>query len=399
MKELEELLNSRDYDIRKSHEARFIDQKCTPDVVCIIADCVMNLREKDPKTEFTVKDIWNSPYFVKNVKAIFNKPLATNPTSKSEYDKFIQQPLKLFAYAGVLEVGKRGAINFYKISNLTILEHISLKDRNAYTFLHKYIVKVLSDSGLIKFFEDYKEKYQQEKLTNQYFEDLRRRFVKFIIGNTPINGEIEVRRIYPKLLNVYACQNHLPGSVAGRMSKHAFYYTDLMYNRKNWRDVSKDKNLSRQEAITESEQYILTDTAFNAYLVQKAMNQIRKMYTESEVKDQWSNGEATQVHHIFPKNEFPQLAHYLENLIKLTATQHFALAHPNNKTNAINVDYQLVCLLAKSDSIERSLRKGQNFYRKESFIHVINTGLDQVWDSNLDFRQIKTKLVDLYNDL
>jgi len=91
--------------------------------------------------------------------------------------------------------------------------------------------------------------------------------------------------------------------------------------------------------------------------VQKAMNQIRKMYTESEVKDQWANGEATQVHHLFPKSEFPQLAHYLENLIKLTATQHFTKAHPNNKTSVVNLDYQLVCLLAKSDSIERSLKK------------------------------------------
>lgn len=59
-----------------------------------------------------------------------------------------------------------------------------------------------------------------------------------------------------------------------------------MYNRKNWRDLSKDKTISRQEANLDSEQNILPDTAFNAYLVQKAMNQIRKMYSESEVKDQ-----------------------------------------------------------------------------------------------------------------
>ena len=29
------------YDIRKSHNARWIDQKCTPDVLCIIADCIL----------------------------------------------------------------------------------------------------------------------------------------------------------------------------------------------------------------------------------------------------------------------------------------------------------------------------------------------------------------------
>ena len=137
--------------------------------------------------------------------------------------------------------------------------------------------------------------------------------------------------------------------------------------------------------------------AYSDYQVQKAMNMIRKMYKESEVKDQWSNGEATQIHHIFPKSEFPQLAHYLENLIKLTPTQHYTKAHPSNKTDAINRDYQLVCLLAKSDSIETSLNRGEFVYRKESFIFVINTGLSEVLDYNLDFRTIKRELTRIYN--
>ena len=398
MTELQKLLNSINYDIRIKQDARFMDQKCTPDVVCIIADCIINLRESEPNKEFIVQDIWDSQYFIKNVKAIFNKPSATNPTTKSEYDKFIQQPLRLLAYAGVLDIEKRGTKNFYKVANLSVLEYISLKDRNAYNFLYQYFVKVLSDSGLLKFFEAYKVKFENVNLTQVDFEDLQSRFIKFIIGNTAINGEVEIRRIFPKLLNVFACENNLPGSVKGRMSESQFYYTDLMYNRKNWRDMSKDKTISRQEAINVSEQNIIEGTAFNAYLVQKAMNQIRKMYTESEVKDQWANGDATQIHHIFPKSKFPQLAHYLENLIKLTATQHYTKAHPNNKTDAINLDYQLVCLLAKSDSIEKSLQKNELYYRKESFVYCINTGLNQELKADLTFRQIKTELATIYND-
>ena len=398
MTELQKLLNSINYDIRIKQDARFMDQKCTPDVVCIIADCIINLRESEPNKEFTVQDIWDSQYFIKNVKAIFNKPSATNPTTKSEYDKFIQQPLRLLAYAGVLDIEKRGTKNFYKVANLSVLEYVSLKDRNAYNFLYQYFVKVLSDSGLLKFFEAYKIKFENGNLTQVDFEDLQSRFIKFIIGNTAINGEVEIRRILPKLLNVFACENNLPGSVKGRMSENQFYYTDLMYNRKNWRDMSKDKTISRQEVINVSEQNIIEGTAFNAYLVQKAMNQIRKMYTESEVKDQWSNGDATQIHHIFPKSKFPQLAHYLENLIKLTATQHYTKAHPNNKTDAINLDYQLVCLLAKSDSIEKSLQKNELYYRKESFVYCINTGLNQELKADLTFRQIKTELATIYND-
>ncbi|OIV40353.1 hypothetical protein [Flavobacterium johnsoniae] len=398
MVELQNLLETINYDIRIKQDARFMDQKCTPDVVCIIADCVINLRESDPSKEFVVQDIWDSQYFIKNVKAIFNKPSATNPTTKSEYDKFIQQPLRLLAYAGVLNIQKRGTKNFYKIENLHVLEYISLKDRNAYNFLYKYFLKVLSDSGLLKFFEEYRDKYENGLLLQNDFEELQSRFIKFIIGNTAINGEIEIRRIFPKILNVFACENNLPGSIKGRMSVNQFYYTDLMYNRKNWRDLSKDKTLSRQEALDESEQNIIEGTAFNAYLVQKAIGQIKKMYFDSEVKDQWSNGDATQVHHIFPKSKFPLLAHYLENLIKLTATQHYTKAHPNNKTDSINVDYQLVCLLAKSDSIEKSLLKNEVYYRKESFIYCINTGLNTELNYDLTFRQIKQELAKIYND-
>lgn len=392
------LLTSNNYDIRITNDARFMDQKCTPDVVCIIADCVMNLRESTPEKEFTVQDIWNSQYFIKNVKAIFNKPSATNPTTKSEYDKFIQQPLRLLAYARVLEVKKRGTKNFYKIADLSILEYISLKDRNAYKFLYEYLIKTLSDSGVLKHFKNYQNKYEESNLTKEDFKELQQHYIKFILGNTSINKDLEIRRIFPKILNIYACENNLPGSIKGRLSKNEFYYTDLMYNRKNWRDISKEKIISRQDANKESEQDVLPDTAFNAYLVQKALNQIKKMYLESELNDQWANGEATQVHHIFPKSRFPQLAHYLENLIKLTATQHYTKAHPSNKTDAINKEYQLVCLLAKSDSIERSLSKNEIFYRKESFIYCINTGLNQQLSFDLKFREIKRHLVAIYND-
>lgn len=44
-----EYLNQYDLDVRKSHDARFSDQKCTPDVVCFIADCIINtVEETDP---------------------------------------------------------------------------------------------------------------------------------------------------------------------------------------------------------------------------------------------------------------------------------------------------------------------------------------------------------------
>lgn len=173
-------------------------------------------------------------------------------------------------------------------------------------------------------------------------------------------------------------------------------FSDLMYNRKNWRDLNKEKSVTRQEAAEErvDEQ----QEAYNSYYVQKATNLLKKIQKESEVHDSWANGSATHAHHIFPKAQYPQIAHYIENLIMLTATQHNTKAHPNNNTQMIDKDYQLVCLLAKADTIEQSLRRvGEKYYRKESFLFVIKTGLDCELSMQLSFQDIKNCLIQIYN--
>ena len=387
-------LSNFDLDVRKSQDARFMDQKCTPDVVCFIADCIINTIDVD--NEFTVSNIWDAQYFIKNARAIFNKPLPTNPKAHHEYDKFIQQPLRMLAYAHVLEIEKRSGTNYYRIANWDILDYIAQRERNTYNFLYCYLQKVLSDSEIIRYFDTFKDKCLQGKATNTDFQELKSRYDRFVIGHTAINTEVEVHRIFSKILNVCAVENQINGTEKGHMSKYIFTFSDLMYNRKNWRDLNKDKSITRQEA--QEQQDVKQQEAYNAYYVQKAMNLLRKIQVESEVHDQWGNGEATQVHHIFPKSQFPQLAHYLENLIKLTATQHFTKAHPDNKTQEINRDYQLTCLLAKANTIESSLNAvGDKYYRKESFIFVINTGLDVHLSATLSFLEIKSMLVQLYN--
>ena len=318
----------------------------------------------DTTHEFTVLDIWEARYFIKNAKAIFNKPLPTNPTARSEYDKFIQQPLRMLAYAHVLEIEKRSGKNYYSVANMDILDYIAQRERNTFNFLYCYLVKVLSDSGLLKYFDTYKNKCLQGNATAADFQELKDRYDKFTIGCTAINTNVEVHRIFPKVLNVYAVENQINGTEKGRMSQYAFTFSDLMYNRKNWRDLNKEKSITRQEA--EQQQDIEQQEAYNAYYVQKAI--------------------------------FPQLAHYLENLIKLTATQHYTLAHPSNRTQQINRDYQLTCLLAKADTVETSLKTvGDKYYRKESFIFVINTGLDQNISLSTSFAALKNELIKIYN--
>ncbi len=383
---INEYLSQFDLDVRKSNDARFIDHKCTPDIVCFIADCVLNMIAIKPT--FTIKDVWQTQYFIQNTRVLFNKPWANDKKAQHEYDKVLSQPLKLLAYARILNVQKKRSLIF-SVANEELLDYISRKDRNAYNFLYCYFVKVLKDSNFFRYFEEYQQESAKDPVSAK--EELYKRYHRFISGNTNTKSKKDTDRMLHKILNVYAAEHHLHGS-----NGDITYYSDLMYNRKNWRDMDKDKTITRQEAMTPEK--IEKQEAINTYYVQKAIALIRKIHTVSEVNDSWGNGEATQVHHIFPKSQFPQIAHYVENLILLTATQHNTKAHPNNKTQQVNKDYQLVCLLAKADSIENSLlRYGEKYYRKESFVYVINTGLTAEFSTGLSFNDIKTKLVHIYN--
>ena len=96
---IDDYFSNVNLDIRiKGNNPRFIDQKCTPDVLSFIADCIINLG----KDRFIRDDIWNLEYFKKNAVLIFNKPSPSNSKVSNEYDKFISQPLDLLSYAGLL---------------------------------------------------------------------------------------------------------------------------------------------------------------------------------------------------------------------------------------------------------------------------------------------------------
>lgn len=381
-------LNQFDLDVRKSHDARFVDQKCTPDIVCFMADCVLNMVATKPV--FVISDIWETQYFIQNTRVIFNKPWANSKEAYNEYNKVLSQPLKLLAYAHVLHVEMLDGSLVFSVANEELLDYISRKDRNAYNFLFCYFSKVLADSGFMRYIEEYRSDCQ--KNLKEARESLYGRYIRFISGNTPSHSRLDITRMFHKVFNIFAAEYNMPGS----SGKYARTYSDLMYNRVNWRDINKDKSVTRQQAestIQEEKQ-----KAINIYYVQKAIALLKKIQTCSEVHDVWSNGEATHAHHIFPKAQFPEIAHYIENLILLTATQHNTKAHPNNRTQEINSDYQLVCLLAKADTIEKSLKLfGEKYYRKESFVYVINVGLSIELSVTLSFDRLKKELIKIYN--
>lgn len=395
---LKEFFKNKDYDIRKSGDARWIDQKCACDVLSIIADCILEYVGDEVEKEFTVSDIWHNDYTRENVIQIFSKP-DPELKAKNEYDKYFSQPIKLFSYSGLLDNVKKGNKYFYKIKDFELLRYISIRPMNAIYFLNEYIKKVLTDSEIYDKFEIFFEKQD-----NASYNNLRKKFIDFTIENTKIKKEKECGRIFIKVLNPLAFSKRKRGTKKGYISKGIIKFSDIQYNRVNWRDElsGKEKDKTRIEAESDN----LKKIALINYTVNKAKKNMRnyndKMYFgKSEISDENEIVKATQVHHIFPQSEFPQIADYLENLIVLTPNQHFSMAHPDNKTRYIDRDFQYICLISKSAKIFESLvLRKEDFYDFNNYKEVLNTGLETrefTYVKDNDFLEIVNK-IDIFCD-
>ena len=379
-KDITEFLQNKDFDVRKSNNARWIDQKCAADIITLVADCVIEYIEGDLKKTFWRGDIQLNKYTMENVKNIFKKPETDEPLAQSEYDKFFAQPLELLAYSGVLEKEKIKNKNYYKVKDLDILQFLALREKNALIFLNKYIEKVLKDSEIFDVFEDF------FKLQNKNtYNDLKDAFKNFTIKNTPIKGAIECFRIFIKIINPLAYHRNIQGTEGGRLSRDKISYDMLMYNRVNFRDVymNKPKGMTR---IQYAEQMgISLNSTYTIYLSRKA-KRILRLFNENyrnnrtEIYDERHiNDLATNIHHIFPEADYPEICMYLENMIALTPTQHLNYAHPNGNTQIVDEAYQHICLIAKSGSIKENLENDdiETIYDFKNFVFVLYTGFEK----------------------
>jgi hypothetical protein len=384
--EVNSYVKTRNYDIRVSGNARWIDQKCTADVITIVSDCILVFVENFPNQEFTTKDVWHAKYTIENVEAIFKKPGVASAKARNEYDKFFQQPMELLAYSGILAKRKAGPRNLYSVAEPDLLAYLALRERNSLTFLQKYIDKVLSDSGIISDFDLFFEK--QSKST---YDNVKSKFEQFTIQYTKINNEIECRRIFSKVLNPLAYQLDAKGTQAGRISRNKITYDMLMYNRDNFRDLGnqKPKDMTRKEYAASAK--IKPSPGLAAYMSQKAKRLVRNFndkYRDSvtEVLDaNHLKDKAVHIHHIFPESEYTEICAHYENLIALTPTQHLSYAHPNGHTQKIDRAYQNICLIAKAGSIEETLNdlSRDQIYDFAKFMQVLKVGLE-----NESFEQI-----------
>lgn len=81
--------NKYNYDVRITGNGRWIDQKCTADVLTVVADCIYNFVLNNENKDFTTPDIWHYKYTIENVESIFKKPGVESLSAKNEYDKFL----------------------------------------------------------------------------------------------------------------------------------------------------------------------------------------------------------------------------------------------------------------------------------------------------------------------
>lgn len=377
--DIQAFLSQHNYDVRQTGNARWIDQKCAADVVTIVADCIIQYSETHPTTYFTADDIWHNNYTVTNVADIFKKPSPNETKAIAEYNKFFMQPMEMLTYAGILSRRKKGRRNLYSINDHSLLEYLSIREKNALTFLQMYITKVLTDSGLMPLFEDFFIK--QTKIA---YDAVKDGFTNFTIRYTKINGVTECRRIFIKVLNPLAYQRSKYGTEKGRLSTRRITYDMLMYNRDNFRDIyaDKPKEMTRRQYIEQAG--IKPSSGLNAYMSQKAKRLVRAFNDSfrsgrSEVYDIRHNSDlAVHIHHIFPEAEYPEICAFYENLIALTPTQHYSYAHPQGNTGRIDVEYQHTCLIAKAGVIKETLEDltCEQIYEFGRFMHVLFIGLD-----------------------
>lgn len=383
IEDIEAFCNEHNYDIRISHNGRWIDQKCTPDVLWSVSDFILNYVD-NVGSQFTPKDIWESDYARETIAETYSKPGTDELTAANEYDKVFSQPLCLFCYAGIIRDVSTTSRHLYEIEDRDVLEYVARNDLFALRFLQCYIERVLTDSGLIGVFNNF---FRIQ--TRESFNELKRAFIDFYHRYTPIRGEYEPKRIFTKVINPLAFKYSKKGTERGRMSRDIITRADMMYNRDNFRDVyrGKPRNVTRQDWLRMHPDIDVRNGYFEQ-MMSRSKRVLRDIIIEfrdniselTQFSERFHDDRvaATQIHHIFPKNDFPEIMHYLENLIALTPNQHFVYAHPNNRTQEIDVAVQKELLIVKTSSIKFNLEspEEEHIYDFDDLLYVLRIGFD-----------------------
>lgn len=365
------------------------EQKITPDLIWCVSHVVLNLIENNTGKIFTDKDVRESELFNSLMRDYFSK--APQENAENEYNKVSSYQLGVLAFAGILEQIS-GRPKKYRVANIDALKFIAVNDFNAANFLCEYTEKLILDNGLSDFFENYKRNPNQENYLR-----VKEAYWNWAKTHTAIKGDDKrhTYRVFNKIFNVYCYKHRIPGEDGSNITEGPCPYSFLIYNRTNFRDKDMPAGMTRQQyheqVLSDIEQGGVVET-----LLQKVKDTVKAQHgNDSEIKDPsygYSVNSGVHVHHILPRNSYPQFSLTKENLISLTPGQHLSLAHVEANTKVISPTFQIICLKKKFEQISKSINENNNFYDLKEFIKVINTCFNWDLSENSTIMQVENKL-------
>ena len=399
--QIENYFKQKKLDLTKDRFwSKAINQKLQYDVISFISQCVLKLSSR----EFTRREIEESDFFLDGLNIKFKKPKSNK--IMNETDKFVEQPLNFLYATGILNLTEKRfknsirEIKVFSIIDKKTLNFIAESEANSLMFLTAANLKI---SDYLPFKKDLLNlvKKRNAKRTELYI--LRDKFFNFIFNNTEIKNKPEPPRKFNPFINVLAYHFRGTGTIGGH--PRPIYLGDLKYNRLNFRDKNKPKDISRKEArayqktsnykedLRQAKIAIKTSdsrsTVYKYLQTEKPNPEVMKIMEKMKDRDKMGS----QVHHIFSDSEFPELSAKKENLIYLNPQEHLQYAHPFSQTGRIDPEFQKVLIIAKLQEIKEDNDKQIPLYDLREFIHVLNVGFDT--DSFLEedsFHNIETKL-------
>ncbi len=371
---------------KENSNPRPFDQKVTMDNVNTNANLILQITDFNKKSTFTVTEIWKNDITEAYVQ-IYGKGSVYERKSKSEWDKFFAQPINFLTYFSVLRRGERkGRSYIYYINNINVLNYIASQSYRSLKFLIFASLEFSKQNKLDFFLNDF-----FNKETEAAFQDLRNKLKEFIYTNTNITEKNEPSRIYNKIINHIAYHFGKKGTDRGHISEDKIQLEELQYNQKNWHDLNfkKPKNISREEWHKSYYRNLDEDAGFDI-CERSAKKKLAERYGQ---KSEFSGeNNANETHHIFMKSEFPKIKYFHENLIRITANEHLIHAHPNGNRRVVDKKFQLKLLLAKLNSIKKSIENDDGFYDLKHFIHVINIGFNENMSLSSNYTQVNNFL-------
>jgi len=172
------------------------------------------------------------------------------------------------------------------------------------------------------------------------------------------------------------------------MSSRPIDYSEILYNRVNWRfeKTSKDKRITREAFLDmqkkEKDQVEIIIEQYGVTSLENAKKRLKEYNNRirggmPELKYHARGDKATEAHHIFPQNEerYKIIRAFTENLIMLSDHQH-GLAHGDDN-RYIDIEFRNRCILEKIERIREYFKiEDAGLYSFERLIFVLNTGLE-----------------------